>query len=176
VARRRRQPRIGGARRSAWFRPHAPHHRRPPSRFSAFSQLYAKALEEFGQPARPVGVHSPGHVAGTDEQALDELWPHYRDLLTRVGKTRGWAPPTKDQFLRETGPQGAWYVGSPETVARKIAANLPALGATRFDLKYGLVGLAPDTVMTAIELYGTKVVPPVRETMAEADALSNTAA
>jgi alkanesulfonate monooxygenase SsuD/methylene tetrahydromethanopterin reductase-like flavin-dependent oxidoreductase (luciferase family) len=97
-------------------------------------------------------------------------------LLTRIGKARGWAPPTKDQFLRETGPQGAWNVGSPETVARKIAANLPALGATRFDLKYGMVGLPHDTVMTTIELYGTKVVPLVRETVAEADALPDTAA
>jgi alkanesulfonate monooxygenase SsuD/methylene tetrahydromethanopterin reductase-like flavin-dependent oxidoreductase (luciferase family) len=88
-------------------------------------------------------------VAASDEQALDELWPHYRDVLTRVGKTRGWAPPRKDQFRRETGPQGAWCVGSPETVAGKIAANLPALRATRFDLKYGTVGLSHDTVMTA---------------------------
>jgi probable LLM family oxidoreductase len=148
----------------------------PPARFNAFSQLFTEALARFGQPARPVGVHSPGHIAATDEQALDELWPHYRDVLARVGKTRGWAPPSRDQFVRETGPQGAWYVGSPETVARKIAANLPALGATRFDLKYGMVGLSHGTVMTNIELYGTKVVPLVRDLMAEAEALPHPAA
>jgi alkanesulfonate monooxygenase SsuD/methylene tetrahydromethanopterin reductase-like flavin-dependent oxidoreductase (luciferase family) len=97
-------------------------------------------------------------------------------VLARVGKTRGWAPPTKDQFVHEAGPQGAWHVGSPATVARKIVATLAVLGATRFDLKYGMVGLPHDTVMTTIELYGTKVVPLVRELMAEADALPEPAA
>ena len=64
---------------------------------------------------------------------------------------------------REAGPDGALYVGSPETVAAKIAANLRALGASRFDLKYGLPGLTHDQLMTTIELYGQRVVPRVRE-------------
>lgn len=148
----------------------------PPARFGAFSGLFTAALERFGQRALPVGIHSPGHIAASDEQALDELWPHYRNVITRVGQTRGWAPPTKDQFVRETGPGGAWYVGSPETVARKIAATLPALGASRFDLKYGLVGLSQGSVITTVELYGTKVLPLVREFVADADALPEPAA
>jgi probable LLM family oxidoreductase len=139
----------------------------PPTRFAPFAELFRAALDRFGQPARPVGVHSPGHIAATDEQAMDEIWPHYRDVITRVGRTRGWAPPTKDQFVREAGPEGAWYVGSAETVAQKIARNLPALGATRFDLKYGLVGLPHDAVMSNIERYGTEVVPRVRALLAE---------
>jgi probable LLM family oxidoreductase len=143
----------------------------PPARFTPFAELFAAALDKFGHAARPVGVHAPGHVAASDEQALDELWPHYRDVLARVGRQRGWAPPTKDQFVRETGPDGAWYVGSPETVARKIAANLPALGATRFDLKYGMVGLPHPAVLTTVELYGAEVVPRVRQLLAEAEAL-----
>jgi probable LLM family oxidoreductase len=147
----------------------------PPTRFTPFSQLFAAALTEFGHPPRPVGVHAPGHIADTDEQARDELWPHYRDVLTRVGRQRGWAPPTKAQFLREAGPGGAWHVGSPETVARKIAANLPALGASRFDLKYGMVGLPHDAIMRTIELYGAKVVPLVRELLADADAMPDPA-
>ena len=139
----------------------------PPSRFVPFSQLFAAALDKYGQPARPVGIHAPGHLATTDEEARDELWPHYLDVLTRVGRTRGWPPPDKDQFLRETGPDGAWHVGSPDSVARKIAGNLPALGASRFDLKYGMVGLPHETIMRTIELYGTKVVPLVRDMLAE---------
>jgi alkanesulfonate monooxygenase SsuD/methylene tetrahydromethanopterin reductase-like flavin-dependent oxidoreductase (luciferase family) len=142
----------------------------PPARFTPFSQLFAAALDKFGHPPRPVGVHAPGHIAETDEQARDELWPHYRDVLTRVGRQRGWPPPTKEQFVRETGPDGAWHVGSPDTVARKIAANLPALGASRFDLKYGMVGLPHDTIMRTIELYGAKVVPLARELLADARA------
>lgn len=134
-----------------------------PARFAPFSRLYREALDRFGHGPRPVGVHGPGHVAATDEQAREEFWPHYRDVLGRVSKQRGFAPPTEESFRYETGPEGALYVGSPETVAAKIALNLPRLGATRFDLKYGIGGLSHDALMTTIELYGTRVVPRVRE-------------
>jgi probable LLM family oxidoreductase len=133
-----------------------------PARFAPFSELFRQALERFGQPARPVGVHAPGHVAATDEQARKEFWPHYYEIIRRLGKERGFAVPTIESFAYETGPQGALYVGSPETVAHKIAANLPVLGATRFDLKIGMPGLTQQAILTAIELYGTQVVPRVR--------------
>ena len=134
-----------------------------PARFAPFSQLFQQALESFGRDPLPVGVHSPGHVAATDEQAREEFWPRYLEVIRSVSKTRGFAIPTKDSFLYEVGPRGALYVGSPETVAQKIAANLVALGANRFDLKYGMGGLSQQAVMTNIELYGTQVIPRVRE-------------
>jgi probable LLM family oxidoreductase len=139
----------------------------PPARFVPFSRLFHRALEEYGQPARPVGVHSPGHVAVTDEQAREEFWPRYVEVIRHVSKTRGFAVPTRESFVRETGPQGALYVGSPETVAQKIAANLPTLGANRFDLKYGMGGLSHEALMANIELYGTQVIPRVRELLLE---------
>jgi alkanesulfonate monooxygenase SsuD/methylene tetrahydromethanopterin reductase-like flavin-dependent oxidoreductase (luciferase family) len=138
----------------------------PPARFAPFSELFLEALERFGYPVQPVGVHSPGHVAATDEQALDEFWPRYREVIGSVGRTRGFMVPTKEMFLRETGPDGALYVGSPETVAQKIATNLPMLGANRFDLKYGMGGLSHEALMTNIELYGKQVVPRVKELLA----------
>ena len=139
----------------------------PPARFVPFSRLFHRALEKYGQPARPVGVHSPGHVAVTDEQAREEFWPRYVEVIRHVSKTRGFAVPTRESFVRETGPQGALYVGSPETVAQKIAANLPTLGANRFDLKYGMGGLSHEALMANIELYGTQVIPRVRELLLE---------
>ncbi len=139
-----------------------------PLRFAPFSQLFLKALERFGRPPLPVGVHSPGHVDVTDEKAREEFWPRYREVIRSVSKTRGFAIPTRESFLHEVGPEGALYVGSPETVAQKIAANLTALGATRFDLKYGMGGLSHQALMTTIELYGTQVVPRVRELLVEA--------
>jgi probable LLM family oxidoreductase len=135
----------------------------PPARFAAFAELYARALEKFGRPPLPVMVHSPGHVAATDEQAKGEFWPRWRDIMTAMAAERGFAIPTEGSFAREAGPNGALYVGSPETVARKIAATLPALGATRFDLKYGMPGLTHEQLMTNIELYGGQVIPRVRE-------------
>jgi probable LLM family oxidoreductase len=135
----------------------------PPVRFAPFSQLFHQALERLGHAARPVGVHSPGHVAVTDEKAREEFWPRYLQVIRHVSKTRGFAVPTKESFLHEVGAHGALYVGSPETVAQKIAANLTALGATRFDLKYGMGGLSHEALMTNVELYGTQVIPRVRE-------------
>jgi alkanesulfonate monooxygenase SsuD/methylene tetrahydromethanopterin reductase-like flavin-dependent oxidoreductase (luciferase family) len=111
-------------------------------------------------------VHSPGHVAATDEQAREEFWPRFVEVIRSVSKTRGFPIPTEESFAREIGPAGALYVGSPETVAQKIAKNLTALGANRFDLKYGMGGLSHEALMTNIELYGTQVVPRVRELLA----------
>ena len=138
----------------------------PPSRFAAYSQLFQRALEKSGRAPLPVLVHSPGHVAPTDEQAKAEFWPRWRELITVMAAERGFAIPTQASFDAETGPDGALYVGSPDTVARKIAANLRALDATRFDLKYGMPGLTHDQLMTNIELYGKQVIPRVRELLA----------
>ncbi|MFO7303772.1 MAG: LLM class flavin-dependent oxidoreductase [Acidobacteriota bacterium] len=137
-----------------------------PTRFLPYVQLYRKALADAGQPAQPVGVHSPGHIADTDQQAKDELWPHYRDMMNRIGRERGWAPIGRDSFEREV-EHGALYVGSPETVARRIAATIRALGIDRFDLKYANGTLPHSVLMKSIELYGTKVAPRVRELLAE---------
>jgi probable LLM family oxidoreductase len=134
-----------------------------PSRFNGYSELYKQMLQRFGKPMLPIGVHSPGHVAATDEQAKDDIWPHYEGLMNRIGSERGWAPIGRAHFEREAGPDGALFVGSPETVAAKIARTVKALGLTRFDMKYSNGTLPHDKLMTSIELYGTKVVPLVRE-------------
>jgi len=138
-----------------------------PARFAPFSRLFHEALKKFGRDPLPIGVHSPGHVAETDEKAREDFWPRYLQIITSVAKTRGFAIPTKESFAYEVGPRGALYVGSPETVAQKIAANLTALGANRFDLKYGMGGLSHEALMANIELYATQVMPRVRELLAE---------
>jgi probable LLM family oxidoreductase len=138
----------------------------PPARFAPFSELYRRALESFGRARLPVGVHSPGHVAATDEQAREEFWPYYLDVIRRYSRIRGFAVPTEESFLHEIGPGGALHVGSPETVAQKIAQTLRSLEANRFDLKYGMGGLSQRALMTNIELYGHEVIPRVRELMA----------
>lgn len=137
-----------------------------PTRFAPFSELFQQALRRFGRSPLPLGMHAPGHVAATDEQAREQFWPRYLQVIASVSKTRGFAIPTRESFLREVGPHGALYVGSPATVAQKIAANLTVLGANRFDLKYGMGGLSHEALMTNIELYGVKVIPLVRELLA----------
>ena len=135
-------------------------------RFTGYSQLYRQMLERFNKPELPIGVHSPGHVAATDEQAKEELWPHYAGLMNRIGAERGWPPIGRAHFDREAGPDGALYVGSPETVAAKIVDTMKLLGLSRFEMKYSNGTMPHDKLMTSIELFGTKVAPMVRERLA----------
>jgi probable LLM family oxidoreductase len=134
-----------------------------PLRFAPFADLYRRALAQLGAPLLPIGIHSPGHVADTDEQALDELWPHYRVMHARIGRERGWPPMTRDQFELAAGPNGALMAGSPETVAAKITRATTGLGASRFDLKYSAGTLPHELMMAGIERYATEVAPRVRE-------------
>ncbi|MFC9789829.1 LLM class flavin-dependent oxidoreductase [Rhodococcus sp. NPDC127528] len=138
-----------------------------PARFAPFSTLYREALTRLGREQLPVGVHAPGHVAATDELAFEQFLPRYQEMMRSVGATRGFRVPTEDQVRAEIGPDGALYVGSPDTVARKIAANLRTLDATRFNLKFGMGLMSQDEILTNIELYGTKVIPQVRDILAD---------
>ena len=110
-------------------------------------------------------MHSPGHIADSDSQAIEQMWPHYRDMMTRIGAERGWQPMGRDQYEHEA-VHGSLYVGSPETVARKIADAVKTLGVDRFDLKYSAGSLPHDQLMRCIELYGTRVIPMVQELLA----------
>jgi probable LLM family oxidoreductase len=134
-----------------------------PHRFRTYVDLYFQSLEQFGHPKQRVAVHSPGYVAATDEQAREELWPHYQTMMSRIGAERGWPPPTRAQFERETGPHGALCVGSPDTVAAKIITTARALDLSRFNMKYSNGTLPHDKLVRSIELFGTKVAPRVRE-------------
>jgi len=134
-----------------------------PQRFAPWAELYRQRLERFGKPLQAIGAHSPGHVAATDAQAKEELWPHYAGLMNRIGAERGWPPIGRAHFENEAGPDGSLYVGSPDTVAAKIVRTIKVLGLSRFDLKYSNGTLPHDKLMSSIELYGTKVVPRVRD-------------
>src|SRR5580704_14175997 len=96
-----------------------------PDRFKPYVDLYHRAFAQFGRPARQIGVHSHGYVAETDEQAREELWPDYKTMRDRIGAERGWPPLQRAEFEREA-ETGSLYLGSPETVARRIAATAQA--------------------------------------------------
>jgi probable LLM family oxidoreductase len=138
-----------------------------PQRFKPYVDLYHQALNRHGKAELPIAVHSPGHVAPTDDQAKTELWPHYETMMTRIGAERGWPPANRANFEREAGPDGALCVGSPDTVAAKIASTAKMLGLSRFNLKYSNGTLPHGTMMRSIELFGTKVAPRVRELVGE---------
>jgi probable LLM family oxidoreductase len=136
-----------------------------PRRFRPYVDLYHRAFQQLERPGQPIGVHSPGYVADTDAQAREEFWPHYKGMRDRIGAERGWPPMGRAEYEREI-TDGSLYLGSPQTVAAKIAATAKALGIARFDLKYSAGTLPHDKLMHCIELYGRATIPLVRELMA----------
>lgn len=137
-----------------------------PQRFRPYVDLFHQALEKSGKQPLPVGLHSHGYIGKTDQAAREEFWPDYKAMRDKIGSERGWGQFTTNEFEREIS-HGSLYVGSPETVARKIASVAKHLGLARFDLKYSSGPLPHRKIMNCIELYGTKVIPLVREMMAE---------
>jgi alkanesulfonate monooxygenase SsuD/methylene tetrahydromethanopterin reductase-like flavin-dependent oxidoreductase (luciferase family) len=138
-----------------------------PRRFAPYVELYHRALAQLGSEPLPVGVHSPVHLAETDAQAREELWPAYEVMRNRIGAERGWGPTSRAEYEREIAA-GSLYVGSPETVARKIAATVRALGVSHFDFKYSAGTLRHELLLRSIELYGREVKPRVRRLLDEA--------
>ncbi|GAA2824124.1 LLM class flavin-dependent oxidoreductase [Kribbella solani] len=137
-----------------------------PERFVPYVELYQRAAAQFGTVAHPVGMHSPGFVAETDELAKEIYYAPYKVMRDRIGESRGWPPLKREEFESEI-LHGSMYVGSPETVARRIAGAIKTLDVARFDLIYSGGPLPASARMKAVELYGTKVIPLVRELLAE---------
>lgn len=137
-----------------------------PERFAPYVELYRRAVGEFGRDPHPVGMHSPGFIAKTDEEAISQAFPYFKESMDKIGKSRGWQPMSREHFLNEV-KNGSMYVGSPETVAIKIADALRAVGATRFDLVYGFGPVSAATREETIQLYASEVIPRVRELLSE---------
>ena len=137
-----------------------------PARFRPYVDLFHRATASFGHGALPVGVHSPGHIADTDEEAWEQLYPAMEYNRNAIGRERGWPPYSRAQFAHDVSPEGAIYAGSPERVAQKIADAVRTLDLDRFDLKFSNGTLSHARMLRSIELYGTVVVPRVRELLA----------
>ncbi|MFK4790515.1 LLM class flavin-dependent oxidoreductase [Microbacterium sp. ZW T5_56] len=138
-----------------------------PERFRPLVDLFHHAVTEFGHAPLPVGVHSPGHVAATDAEAQEQTYEGLEAMNNTIGAERGWPPYSRERFLQEVGPDGFQYIGSPDTVARKIAHTISVLGAQRFDMKFASGTTPHEHLMTSIELYGTEVIPRVRALLAD---------
>jgi len=137
-----------------------------PERFAPMVELYKRALEQQGMAALPIGLHTLGFVAETDEQAIEIQWPYYEEQFAQAAAERGWRPPSYEQFLAEVD-HGSMYVGSPETVAHRIADVIRLLSLSRFDLHYAIGRIPHEQRMATIELLGREVIPRVRELLAD---------
>jgi probable LLM family oxidoreductase len=137
-----------------------------PDRFAGHVDLYFRALEQFGMPMQPVGQHALGLIADTDEEAAETWWQGWKPMVEMMAKERGFYAPTRERYELELD-SGALFVGSPETVARKIARMVRVLHISRFDLKYDVIGLPRQARARTIELLGTVVAPRVKELLAQ---------
>ena len=137
----------------------------PVDRFAPFADLHRRALDEMGKAPQPIGYHSYGFIGRTDQEARETLYQPWLAQTSRIGAERGWGRIDRAHFNTEAD-HGAMAVGSPETVARKIAHGLRALGATRFQLKVSTGRLSHEAILDTIGLYGTEVVPLVRDMLA----------
>jgi probable LLM family oxidoreductase len=137
-----------------------------PERFVPYVELYHQAAAEAGTNSDEIGIHSPGFIADTDKEAQDTFWPSHKINFDRIGHSRGWPPLQRKHFDEEVN-FGSLYVGSPETVAQKMAKTIKTLGVNRFDLVYGGGPMPASARLHMIELYGTKVIPRIREILSE---------
>lgn len=137
-----------------------------PARFRPYADLYRRTLAEAGKEPQALSVHSPGYVAGSDEQALEEYYPHWLALRNRLGVERGWGPAGRGEFEAAADEDGALFIGSPETVAAKVVRLKGTLGADRFEMKYSSGTLPHGQMLRSIELFGTEVARRVADMLA----------
>jgi alkanesulfonate monooxygenase SsuD/methylene tetrahydromethanopterin reductase-like flavin-dependent oxidoreductase (luciferase family) len=137
-----------------------------PARFAPLATLFRRAAQKYGHGPLPVSINSHGFVADTSQAAADSFFTTYAEVMTQLGRERGWAPMTRDQFDALAGLHGAVVVGSPEQVAEKILFQHEIFGHQRFLMQSSL-GAAPHReVLRSIELLGTEVAPLVRAELA----------
>ena len=136
-----------------------------PERFVPFADLYREAARRSGHDVAKlqVSINSHGFI-GTDSRATADLvWPSYARAMGKIGQERGWPPPTRASYDAQRAPDGALLIGNPEEVAAKILFEHKLFGMTRFLLQLSVGTMPHEKVLEAIELYGTKVAPIVRE-------------
>lgn len=143
-----------------------------PERFGPLVELYRDAGRRAGHdPATlKVGINSHAFLADTSQAAADAFYPSYADTMTRIGRERGWAAMSREQFDWSRGPRNALLVGSPQEVIDKILFEHQIFRHDRFLAQLTVGAMPHDRVMRAIELLGTVVAPAVRDEVARRSA------
>ena len=134
-------------------------------RFRPLIDLYREAGEKAGHPAEKlkVGLHSLGYVANSMQEVINDYYPGYAEMFTRIGKERGWPPVRREHFDDQMGPRGSMLIGNPEDVAAKILRHSEALGGiSRVAFQMDNAGLPHEKLMQSIELIGKYVSPIVK--------------
>jgi len=138
-----------------------------PARFKPMVDLYREAAKRAGRdPATlPISINSHGFIADTSRQASDEAFPPYFDVMGRIGRERGWSPPTRAKFEAERSRHGALLVGDPQEVIDKVLWEHELFAHQRFLMQMSVGTMPHDRIMHSIELLGDVVAPAVRKAL-----------
>jgi probable LLM family oxidoreductase len=138
-----------------------------PERFTQFTDLYRQSARNAGHDpsSLPLSINSHGYIADTTQQAMDDAYPPYAEMMGRIGRERGWAPPSRRQFEAECSPRGALFVGDPQQVIDKILWEHELFGHQRFLMQMSVGTMPHDRIMHSIELLGDVVAPAVRKAL-----------
>jgi len=131
-------------------------------RFRPLIDLYREAGKKAGYPPEKlkVGLHSPGYVAETTEEAADDYFPGFARAVSDIGKERGWGEMTREDFDAQRGPRGSLVIGDPEEVVEKIIRHGKDLGGiSRFTFQMNAASLPHEKLVRSIELIGKRVAP-----------------
>jgi probable LLM family oxidoreductase len=135
-----------------------------PERFVSLVNLYREAGLRAGHDPSTlvVGINSHGFIADSSEQAADDAFPPYFHTMGKIGRERGWPPPTRAQFEAERSPRGALLIGNPQEVIDKILFEHELFANQRFLVQFSVGTMPHAKIMHSIELFGTRVAPAVR--------------
>jgi probable LLM family oxidoreductase len=133
-----------------------------PERFAPFAELHRRSSESAGHGRLPLSINSHGYVAATSQQAAAEFFPPYAEMMTAIGRERGWAPMRRPDFDALRTRRGALVVGSPQEVVEKILFQHEHFGHDRFLMQTSVGDIPHAQVLRSIELLGTEVAPAVR--------------
>ena len=138
-----------------------------PERFAPLVRLYRQAAAEGGHdPATlPVSINSHGFIGDDSQQAADDYYPTFAQMMNKIGRERGWPPITRQQFDHSRTLRGSDFIGSPNEIVDKILFQHTLFGHQRLLLQLGVGTIPHAKVMRAIELLGTRVAPAVREAL-----------
>jgi probable LLM family oxidoreductase len=135
-----------------------------PDRFVPFAELYRNTAKNIKRdPSKlPLSINSHGYIAEDSQQARDEYYPPYAEVMGRIGRERNWPPQTRGRFDDECAPHGALFVGSPQQVIDKIMYEYGLFQHQRCLIQFSVGSIPHAKMMKSIELFGTKVAPVIR--------------
>jgi probable LLM family oxidoreductase len=136
-----------------------------PDHFVPLIRLYREYIKKAGHNsgAGLIGINSHAFIAEESQKAAEIFYPSYADVMSRIGKERGWQPMTRDHFEVMRASRGSLLVGSPQQVIEKILYEHELFGHQRFLAQMTVGAIPHEKLMRSIELLGTKVAPEVKK-------------